>query len=118
MTVKPTIWYPIAVGLSALNLVGAGFALRPGEGWHAAIHVVLALAFGLWARRLRRGRGGSESHTGAAERIGEQLQPQLEALEAEMSRMRQELTETQERLDFTERVLAQEREARRVGPQR
>jgi predicted nucleic acid-binding Zn-ribbon protein len=42
----------------------------------------------------------------------------LEAVETEVSKMRQELSETQERLDFTERVLAQGPEARRVGPQR
>lgn len=38
MTFKPAIWYPIAVVLSAINLVGVGFAVGPGEPWHAAIH--------------------------------------------------------------------------------
>jgi hypothetical protein len=41
----------------------------------------------------------------------------LDALEADVSKMRQELGETQERLDFTERMLAQGSEARRMGPQ-
>jgi predicted nucleic acid-binding Zn-ribbon protein len=41
----------------------------------------------------------------------------LDALEAEVSKLRQELGETQERLDFTERVLAQGSEARRMGQQ-
>jgi len=36
MTFKPAIWYPIAVVLSAINLVGVGFAVGPGEVWHAA----------------------------------------------------------------------------------
>jgi hypothetical protein len=40
----------------------------------------------------------------------------LDALEAEVSRLRQELTETQERMDFTERLLAQGPEGRRAGP--
>lgn len=40
----------------------------------------------------------------------------LEALEGEVGRLRQELSETQERLDFAERVLAQGREAGRLGP--
>jgi hypothetical protein len=42
----------------------------------------------------------------------------LEALEADMSKLRQELSETQERLDFTERLLAQGLETHRVGQQR
>jgi hypothetical protein len=55
MTFKPAIWYPIAVVLSAINLVGVGFAVGPGEPWHAATHAALALGFGLWAQRLRQG---------------------------------------------------------------
>ncbi|HSE28822.1 MAG TPA: hypothetical protein VLA95_11385 [Gemmatimonadales bacterium] len=105
MTFKPAIWHPISVALSALNLLGAGAAIQAAEPWHAAAHVALALAFGLWARRLRRGPAASE-------RTG-----RLELLEAEMDGLRQELGETQERLDFAERMLAQHREARRVGPE-
>ena len=36
-------------------------------------------------------------------------------MEADLGELRRELTETQERLDFAERVLAQGAEARRVG---
>jgi hypothetical protein len=111
MRFKPAIWYPIAVVLSVLNLVGIGFALGAYEPWHAALHAALALAFGFWARRLRRRRGGSELQTPL-----EALEA-FEALEAEVSQLRQELGETQERLDFAERVLAQGPEARRTGPQ-
>ena len=106
MTFKPAIWYPIAVVLSVINLVGAGLAVGQGEPSHATIHAGLALAFGLWAQRLRRRPGGSELH------------PRLEALEDEVSKLRQQLSETQERLDFVERLLAQGAQARRVGPQR
>jgi hypothetical protein len=106
MIFKPAIWHPVAIVLSAINLVAAGFAAGSAEPWHAAAHVGLALAFGLWAHRLRRGPGGSEE------------QARLEILELEVSSLRQELGETQERLDFTERLLAQELETRRVGPQR
>jgi hypothetical protein len=94
MTFKPAIWYPIAVVLSAINLLGAGFAAASAEPWHATVHAALAVAFGLWASRLRQGPGGSE------------LQDRLEALEFEVSNLRQELGETQERLDFAERLLA------------
>src|SRR3989449_9683289 len=60
MTFKPAIWYPIAVVLSAINLVGVGFAVGPGQPWHAATHAALALAFGVWAQRLRQGPGGGD----------------------------------------------------------
>jgi hypothetical protein len=105
MTFKPKIWYPVAVVLSVINLAGAGFALGQNQPDHAALHVVLALAFGLWARRLRQGP------------VGNELEARLEALEVEVSTQRQELSETQERLDFAERLLAQGREMPRVGPE-
>jgi len=106
MTFKPAIWYPIAVVLSAINLVGVGFAAGSAEAWHAGVHAALALGFGLWAQRLRQHRGGGSEPGG-----------RVEALEVEMNKLRQELSETQERLDFAERVLAQGREARRLGPE-
>jgi predicted PurR-regulated permease PerM len=39
----------------------------------------------------------------------------LEALERDFDGLQQQLTETQERLDFTERLLSQAREERRLG---
>jgi hypothetical protein len=108
MTFKPAIWRPIAIVLSAVNLAGVGFAALAAEPWHAAIHAALALAFGLWAQRLRQAPAGGEAPAPA----------RLEALEAEVSSMRQELAEAQERLDFAERVLAQRPETGRVGPER
>src|SRR5207249_7926717 len=114
MTFKPAIWYPITVVLSAFNLVAVGFTAA--EPWHAATHAALALGFGLWAQRLRQGLRGSGLQGGS------ELQARLDALEdtleAEVSKLRQELSETQERLDFAERLLAQGRESGRVGPQR
>lgn len=112
MTFKPATWYPIAVVLSVINLVGVGFAVGPVQPWHATIHAALALGFGLWAQRLRQTRGGSE---GLAR---PDVFEALEGLEDEVSKLRQELSETQERLDFAERRLAQAPEARRVDPQR
>ena len=106
MTFKPAIWRPIAAVLSGLNLVGVGLAAGEAEPWHAGIHAVLAMAFGFWAQRLQRPAPESE------------LQSGVEALELEMGSMRRELSEVQERLDFTERMLAQGQEARRVAPER
>jgi hypothetical protein len=109
MTFKSATWYPIAVVLSALNLVAAGFAVGQAEPVHATIHVAVAGAFALWAARLRRRPDGN----GVLDRL-----EALEALEGEVSSLRQELGETQERLDFAERLLAQGSEIRRVDPQR
>lgn len=107
MTFKPKIWRPIAVGLSAVNLVAVGAAANAAEGWHAGIHAVLALALGLWAQRMAVPKTGAVLDD----------QPRLDQLEADVSALRAELAEAQERIDFTERVLAQEAEQRRVGPE-
>ena len=112
MNFKPAIWFPIAVVLSVINLVAVGFAAGQPQPWHVALHAALALAFGLWARRLRQGPRGSELQAPL------EVLEALEAVEAEVSKLRQELSETQERLDFTERVLAQGPESRRMDPQR
>jgi hypothetical protein len=106
MTFKSPIWQPIAIVLSAVNLVAVGFAAGGAEPWHAAVHAALALGFGLWAQRLR-GRRAVALDGDAA----------LDQLADEMGNLRRELGEVQERLDFTERVLAQEREPRRVNPE-
>jgi hypothetical protein len=108
MTFKSPMWYPIAGVLSAINLVAAGFAIGQAEPVHAAVHVALALAFGLWAHRLKQGSAG-----------GSELEARLDAVEAELGELgglRQELGEMQERLDFAERLLAQAPETRRMGP--
>jgi hypothetical protein len=110
MTFKPAIWRPIAGLLAAVNLIAAGFAMGSAEPLHAGVHVALALAFGWWAQRLRPGAGDRETLTGS-----ESLE-RLEAVEDEVNNLRRELSETQERIDFAERLLAQRSESRRVGP--
>jgi hypothetical protein len=108
MNFKSSIWRPIAIAASALNVAGLGYAVGMAEPWHAALHGFLAAGFAFWAERLLRNRPIAT--------LGDQ--ERFEALESDMSALRQELSEAQERLDFTERVLAQEAETRRVGPQR
>ena len=115
MTFKPKIWFPISFILSAVNLVAIGFASGAAEPWHAAGHGALALGFGLWAQRLRLRSGGSTRQPRLD--LLEEGQARLEGIEAEISDMRRELSETQERLDFAERVLAQRAESRQVGPE-
>lgn len=113
MNFKPRVWYPIAVVLTVVNVVGAG-AAAGDPWWHAGAHAAFALGFGLWAQRLRmrRDQGQDQTSLGASEN------ERLEMLEDELTRLRQELSETQERLDFAERMLAQRQDPRRVEPQR
>jgi hypothetical protein len=101
MTFKPSTWFPIATALSGINVAAVWFAARPGETWHATLHAALAVAFALWAQRLRQ-----RMHAGARAEADDALG----ALEGEVGTLRQELAEAQERLDFAERMLVQSRE--------
>lgn len=56
---------------------------------------------------------GEGRHSGLSAKQAERL----EVLEHEVGLLRQELGETQERLDFTERLLAQDRGINRLGPE-
>ena len=105
MTFKPAIWQPIAIILSAVNLVAVGVAAGAAEGWHASAHAVLALAFGLWAQRMRQAPAGTDAPAPVEV---------IEALETEVNRLREDVSEMQERLDFTERLVVQGSEARRL----
>jgi hypothetical protein len=111
MTFKPKIWFPIATVLSALNLVAVWFAAAPGEPAHATLHAGLAMAFGYWAVRLRQRQALGEREARVEALEGEASR--LESIDDEMDRLRQALSETQERLDFAERMLVQGREQRR-----
>ena len=106
MTFKPAVWRPVAAVLSVANLVAVGFAAGSAEPWHATLHAGLALAFGAWAQRLGRGPAPLPQPEG-----------RLEELAAEVDQLRGELAEAQERLDFTERVLARESSPRRPDDQ-
>lgn len=106
MRFKPNIWHPISAVLSVANVAGVGLAAQAAEPIHAAVHAALAVAFGLWSLRLR------QRSTGGDDRV------RLETLELEMGALRDELSETQERLDFAERMLAQERSRAELGPHR
>jgi hypothetical protein len=106
MTFKPAVWRPIAAVLSVANLVAVGFAAATAEPWHATIHAGLALAFGAWAQRLGRTPAALPDSEG-----------RFDDLAAEVDQLRGELAEAQERLDFTERMLARESSPRRPDDQ-
>ena len=103
MTFKPRIWFPIASILSAINLGAVWFAAAPGEPLHATAHAVAAVAFAMWAQRLKgRLRSGVEMTSGV-----HRIEPGVDTLALDVDDLRQALAETQERLDFAERILAQ-----------
>ena len=78
-----------------------GLAILVGAGAGIPAFTILKLA------RLRAAQAASPS----AEVTG-----RLEAVERDVQSLQQELAETQERLDFAERLLSKAREERRISP--
>lgn len=107
-----SIWRRIAIVLTLVNVAGAVFALASGEGWHAGIHVSLAIVFGFAAQRLKEGARES-----GVDRMQQQLDDQAVALEEAQRALQNQanqLNELQERVDFTERMLAQVRDREKL----
>lgn len=101
MALKPSTWYPIALILSGLNLIAV--PVYAADAMHALAHGMAAVAFGFWAQRLKQRRDQAMEQLA----LEGQDASRMELLEDELTRLRNELTEAQERLDFTERMLAQ-----------
>ncbi len=103
-------WIPTAWVLSAANLVSVWFAALPGEPAHATLHAVLAVSLALGARHLTTRRRAEETYADLQQAIdqNEQLQQNAEGMQARV-------TELEERLDFTERLLVQQRNSERLG---
>ncbi len=112
MAFKSRMWFPIAVVLAVANVVATGFAAAAAEPVHAATHAGLAVAFAVWAQYLRRRIGSSESEAQI------DVLDAVDRLDAEVNKLRLEVGEMQERLDFAERLLAKGREGPRVDPHR
>lgn len=106
MALNPRIWYPVAVLGTLGNLLGVAFAVSPGEPWHATIHAGLAVAFGVWAQRLKARPQPSM--------VDRDKDAEIEALRDEIDAMSREVGELQERLDFIERVLGQAKDRERL----
>jgi len=99
---KHRAWIPAAWLLCLGNLISVWFAARPAESWHATVHALLAVLFGLGAQRLAA-RKKPAADADVVERLSE-----LEARLADPDKLQDvegRLTELEERLDFTERAL-------------
>ena len=107
MRFKPAIWAPIAWGLALINVGAIWFAAQAAEPLHASIHAALGVAFGLWGERLRRRQVHDTEPTLA------DLRQQLDEVQDES---RNQIAELQERVDFAERLLAQNRMQQGVKP--
>ena len=104
MSSRVSRWYPVAVGLAVINFLSIPFTGGMGL-WHPLSHMVLAGVFGMCAYRMKlEANEGEKDQLDAGETAA-----RLDALEGDMNHLRQELMETQERLDFAERVLAAKR---------
>lgn len=106
MRFKNRGWIPVAWLAAAVNLGAVWFAAAPGEPMHATLHAALAVGFGLGARHLRlRQRTQLQD---------QQLQEALDEnayLEETAETMQARVRELEERVDFAERLLANQRNA-------
>jgi len=75
MWFKHRAWIPVAWLVSVANLVSVWFAAQPAEPWHATIHALLAVLFGVGAQRLM-GRRASLLHAQLA--VGDDREKRLE----------------------------------------
>lgn len=74
---------------------------------------VIALVFSGMTRLARARKEAIEAQYGGP--LNRAVEAQLEELRAEMQDVRRDLSETQERLDFTERMLTQQRERQQLA---
>lgn len=106
MRFKNRGWIPVAWVAAAVNAGAVWVAASPGEPAHATLHAVLAVGFALGARHLQT------RHRALAQ--DQQLQEVLEQnalLEQAAEEMHIRVQELEERVDFGERLLANQRNA-------
>ena len=112
MWFKHRAWIPVAWLLSFGNLISVWLP-APVAPWHAAIHALLAVVFGLGAQRLAaRPDSGRHQLESEERQMLEDLQTQL----GDLDELKQRIGELEERVDFAERVLAKQREGQRLDP--
>ncbi len=103
MWFKHRAWIPTAWALSAANLVSVWFAALPGEPAHATLHALLAAALALGARHLTIRRRAEQNRADL-----QQVLDQNEQLQQNAEEMRARVSELEDRLDFTGRLLMQQ----------
>jgi len=85
---KHKAWIPIAWLLSVGNLVSVWFAARPAETWHATIHALLAVLFGLGAQHLMaRRRSESRAEPALESDRTKHIEQAIDAIAVELERV-------------------------------
>ena len=108
MWFKHRAWIPIAWILSVVNVGAVWFAAQPGEPWHASIHALLGLLFGLGAQRLSARQRAMRMAVG-----GTEFPTDVAALRAELAALREDQSEILQRVAHSVDAVAIEVE--RVG---
>jgi hypothetical protein len=103
---KHRAWIPVAWLLCFGNVIAVWFAAQPAGPWHATIHALLAVLFGLGAQRL--GLGGKPIADGDVVEQVRELEARLADLDT-LQDVEGRITELEDRLDFTERALVEVR---------
>lgn len=85
---KHRAWIPVAWLLSLGNLGAVWFAARPAEPWHATIHALLAVLFGVGAQRLMaRQRPSLRAQTAIGDDPETRLEQAIDAIAVELERV-------------------------------
>jgi len=88
-----------------------------GVGMVIALRVIMKSPVGeAWAERIRRKTHAKFGEPGGLS--GEQAAAQLDGFQDQLGRIEAHLAEMNERLDFTERILAKQRDPNALGPGR
>ena len=86
MWFKHRAWIPVAWLLSLGNLVSVWFAAQPAEAWHATIHAMLAVLFGVGAQRLMA-RQRTPLRAGVGDDREQRLEQAIDAIAVELERV-------------------------------
>lgn len=87
MWFKHRAWIPVAWLLSIVNVVSVWFAAAPAEPWHATVHAMLAVAFGVGAHRLMTRHNPLRAATGLGDDRVQRLEQALDSMALEIERI-------------------------------
>jgi hypothetical protein len=85
---KHRAWIPIAWLLSLGNVVSVWFAAEPAEPWHATVHAVFAVLFGVGAERLMaRKRAAAQPDMALGDERVKRLELAIDSIAVELERI-------------------------------
>ena len=85
---KHRAWIPVAWLVSIVNVGAVWFAALPAEPWHATIHALLGVLFGVGAQRLMSRRQlSSRAQVGIEDDREQRLEQAIDAIAVELERV-------------------------------